>query len=165
MQLFLCVVSFCGFLQAYHDWLMNNIEDEDIEHQLVIRKSKHLSLCAQWREHVSMIPGAYPMLHGWGPDVKDMENALKDLSQENIEEEESDDEQLNCTYDIEEEDYNNVIEETETLAVSDAFKTSDNGLLFGGWEVDNLWEDVEDDEDNIFVAGASRKRPRQNYST
>ncbi|EDR08571.1 uncharacterized protein LACBIDRAFT_296860 [Laccaria bicolor S238N-H82] len=49
-------------------------EDEDIEHQLVIRKSRHLSLCAQWREQVSLIPDTYPMLKGWGPDIKDMDS-------------------------------------------------------------------------------------------
>lgn len=138
-------------------------EDEDIEHQLVIRKLRHLSLCAQWREQVSLIPGTYPMLKGWGPNIKDMETALKDLSQENVDEEGSDDEQLNCTYNAEEADNNNVIEETESMAVSDAFRVSDNGLSFGRWESEDLWEDLEDDEEDILDVGTSRKRSRQKY--
>lgn len=138
-------------------------EDEDIEHQLVIRKLRHLSLCAQWREQVSLIPGTYPMLKGWGPNIKDMETALKDLSQENVDEEGSDDEQLNCTYNAEEADNNNVIEETESMAVSDAFRVSDNGLSFGRWESENLWEDLEDDEEDILDVATSRKRSRQKY--
>ena len=137
------------------------VEDEDIEHQLLIRKVQHLSLCAQWREQVSLIPGAYPMLYGWGPDEEEMESALTELSQEHLDEEGSDDEQLNCTYDIEEEDNNNVIEETEVLAVSDAYRASDNGLSFGRWDLENLWEDVEDGEESVFDATTSRKRPRQ----
>ena len=78
------------------------VEDENIEHQFLIRKVQHLRLCAQWREQVSLIPGAYPMLYGWGPDEEEIESALTELSQEHLDEEGSDDEQLNCTYDIEE---------------------------------------------------------------
>lgn len=137
------------------------VENEDIEHQLLIRKFQHLSLCAQWREQVSLIPGAHLMLYGWGPNEVEMESALRELSREQIDEEGSDDEQLNCTYDIEEEDNNNVIEETEVLAVSDAYRVSDNGLSFGRWDLENLWEDVEDGEESMFDAAASRKRPRR----
>jgi hypothetical protein len=137
------------------------VEDEDIKHQLLIRKVQHLSLCAQWREQVSLIPGAYHMLHGWGPNEVEMESALKNLSQEHVDDEGSDDEQLNCTYDIEEEDNNNVIEETEVLAASDAYRAADNGLSFGRWDLENLWEDVEDGEESVFEATATRKRPRQ----
>ena len=110
---------------------------------------------------MSLIPGAYPMLYGWGPDEVEMESALTELSQEHLDEEGSDDEQLNCTYDIEEEDNNNVIEETEVLAVSDAYRVSDNGLSFGRWHLENLWEDVEDGEESVFDAATSRKRPRK----
>ena len=81
---------------------------------------------------------------------------MTELSQEHLDEEGSDDEQLNCTYDIEEEDNNNVIEE-----VSDAYRTSDNGLSFGRWDLDNLWEDVEDGEESVFDASASRKCSRK----
>jgi hypothetical protein len=119
-------ILMCGKLVFIGIWVYLTVllfitEDEDIEHQLVIRKSRHLSLCAQWREQVSLIPGTYPMLKGWGPNVKDMETALKDLLQENVDEEGRDDEQLNHTYNVEEVDNNNVIEETEYMAVSDAF--------------------------------------------
>jgi len=107
-----------------------------------------------------MIPGAYPLLYGWGPDIKELDNALEGLSQENIDEG-SDDEQLNCTYDVDEEDNNNIIEETETLAVSDAYRASDNGLSFGRWEIENLWEDGEDGEEDVFEIGASHKWARQ----
>jgi hypothetical protein len=103
------------------------------------------------------------MLKGWGPDVKDLETALKDLSQENVDEEGSDDEQLNCTYNVEEADNNNVIEETESMAVSDAFRVADNGLAFGRWESEDLWEDLEDDEEDDLEVGTSRKRSRQKY--
>ena len=125
-----------------------------------IKKFQHLTLYAQWRDQVSLIPRAYPMLYGWGPDIKEMDNTLESLSQENIDEG-SDDEQLNCTYDVDEEDNNYIIEETETLAVSDAYRTSDNGLSFERWEMENLWEDVEDDEEDVFETGASRKRSRK----
>jgi len=162
MQLLLHVVSFLDVaVLVESNRCCTVVEDEDIEHQLLIRKVQHLSLCAQWSEQVSLIPGAHPMLYGWGPDEVEMESALTELSQEHIDEEESDDEQLNCTYDIEEEDNNNVIEETEVLAVSDAYRASDNGLSFGRWDLENLWEDVEDGEESVFDARASRKRPRQ----
>jgi hypothetical protein len=102
-------ILMCGKLVSFILWVSITVllfvtEDEDIEHQLVIRKSRHLSLCAQWREQVSLIPGTYPMLKGWGPNINDMETTLKDLSQGNVDEEGSDDEQLNCTYNVEEAD-------------------------------------------------------------
>jgi len=161
-------ILMCGKLVSFILWasitvLLFVTEDEDIEHQLVIRKSRHLSLCAQWREQVSLIPGTYPMLKGWGPNINDMETALKDLSQGNVDEEGSDDEQLNCTYNVEEADNNNVIEETESMAVSDAFRVSDNGLAFGRWESEDLWEDLEDDEEDILDVETSQKRSRQKY--
>lgn len=120
-----------------------------------------MNLSAQWREQVSLIPGAYPMLHGWGPDVRDMESALIELTQENLDENGSDDEQLNCTYDDEEEDINNIIEEAEILEVSDAYKASNNGIALRRWEGEDMWEDMTDDEENLFESQTSRKRTRQ----
>jgi hypothetical protein len=100
-------------------------------------------------------------VEGWGPNVKDMETALKDLLQENVDEEGRDDEQLNHTYNVEEVDNNNVIEETEYMAVSHAFRV--NGLAFGRWESEDLWEDMEDDEEDMLDVGTSQKRSRQKY--
>ena len=92
------------------------------------------------------------MLYGWGPNEAEMEGPLTELSQEHLDEEGSDDEQSNCTNDI---------EETEVLAVSYAYRASDNGLSFGSWDVDNLWEDVEDGEESVFDASASCKHSRK----
>ncbi|KIK04963.1 hypothetical protein K443DRAFT_4157 [Laccaria amethystina LaAM-08-1] len=100
-------------------------------------------------------------VEGWGPNVKDMETALKDLLQENVDEEGRDDEELNHTYNVEEVDNNNVIEETEYMAVSHAFRV--NGLAFGRWESEDLWEDMEDDEEDMLDVGTSQKRSRQKY--
>jgi hypothetical protein len=40
---------------------------------------------------------------------------------------------------------------------------SDNGLAFGRWESEDLWEDLEDDEEDMLDVGTSQKRSRQKY--